>query len=119
MDPVYHPQHYLSASGQLEPIDFCRLFPFTFGKVCKYLLRAGRKDSELQDLRKALVYLQWAEQDLWQYEADLRRYAHLAHCFNNKWLNRLFQGPDFATNFRLTKEALGACIEFKGAGYGK
>lgn len=114
MSDVMHPSHYQKVAGVLEPIDFCRLFPFAFGNVCKYLLRAGHKDSELSDLCKAYRYLQWAYEDLWQYEGDLRRYSHLAKCFHNKLLDLLFQGDNFAANFELTSAVLKAYIELKG-----
>lgn len=114
MSDVTHPSHYQKVAGVLEPIDFCRLFPFAFGNVCKYLLRAGHKDSELSDLCKAYRYLHWAYEDLWQYEGDLRRYSHLAKCFHNKLLDLLFQGDNFAANFELTSAVLKAYIELRG-----
>jgi hypothetical protein len=56
-DPVNHPAHYKTASG-LEAIDVIEAFGLGFhrGNQVKYLLRAGRKDSEIQDVRKALWY---------------------------------------------------------------
>lgn len=57
-DPVNHPQHYKSATG-LEAIDVIESFGLGFhlGNVVKYILRSGRKDDELQDLRKSDWYL--------------------------------------------------------------
>lgn len=56
---VDHPSHYrLPGGGELldliEGMSFCR------GNAIKYLFRAGRKDGadELDDLRKAAVYVQ-------------------------------------------------------------
>lgn len=56
-DSLTAPAHY--TFGQIEVLDaimdwglnFCR------GNVVKYLARAGRKGSEIEDLRKARVYL--------------------------------------------------------------
>ena len=43
-----------------DVIDFIKDYNLNFnrGNVVKYLARAGKKDNELQDLRKALDYLQ-------------------------------------------------------------
>lgn len=56
-DPVNHPAHYKTADG-LEAIDVIEAFDLGFhrGNQVKYLLRAGRKDSEIQDVRKSLWY---------------------------------------------------------------
>lgn len=52
------PMHYLNESN-IDVIDFCKMYNLNFnrGNVIKYLARAGKKDNELQDLRKALNYL--------------------------------------------------------------
>lgn len=51
--------HYENNKGY-DVIDFIKDYNLNFnrGNVCKYLARAGKKDNELQDLRKALDYLQ-------------------------------------------------------------
>lgn len=59
-DMVYHPQHYVGQSVMIEPIDILRFAPFDLGNALKYVIRAGHKDDELQDLKKAEVYLEWA-----------------------------------------------------------
>lgn len=58
-EAVDHPAHYQSAGG-LEVIDVIEAFGlgFRLGNAIKYILRAGHKDDRLQDLRKALWYLQ-------------------------------------------------------------
>jgi hypothetical protein len=52
-----NPQHY--KSGGLEAIDVIEAFqlPFLTGNVIKYILRAGKKGDYLEDIRKALWYL--------------------------------------------------------------
>lgn len=59
LDPVNKPQHYMSEGGGLEAIDVIEGFELNFnlGNVVKYVLRAGKKDDEMQDLKKALWYL--------------------------------------------------------------
>lgn len=51
--------HYENNKGY-DVIDFIKDYNLNFnrGNVIKYLARAGKKDNELQDLRKALDYLE-------------------------------------------------------------
>ncbi|MFQ5509780.1 MAG: DUF3310 domain-containing protein [Leptospirillia bacterium] len=57
-DLINHPPHYVSDSG-LESIDVIEAFELGFhlGNVVKYVLRAGKKDDRLSDLKKARWYL--------------------------------------------------------------
>jgi hypothetical protein len=50
--------HYLGSSNY-DVIDFCKDYNLNFnrGNIVKYVVRAGKKDDELQDMRKALDYL--------------------------------------------------------------
>lgn len=56
-DPVNHPAHY--TEGGIETIDFieAKHLGFCLGNVVKYVVRAGKKDDQLQDLKKARWYL--------------------------------------------------------------
>lgn len=51
--------HY-DSSKDYDLIDVIRDYNLNFcrGNILKYVVRAGKKDNELQDLRKALDYLQ-------------------------------------------------------------
>ena len=51
--------HY-EATGEYDLIDIISDYKLNFnrGNVLKYIVRAGRKDDELQDLNKALDYIQ-------------------------------------------------------------
>lgn len=49
--------HYKKASFSVEPYVICALFPFTFGNVLKYILRADYKGDPIGDLNKAIDYL--------------------------------------------------------------
>lgn len=51
--------HY-EATGEYDLIDIISDYKLNFnrGNVIKYIIRAGRKDDELQDLNKALDYIQ-------------------------------------------------------------
>lgn len=63
-DPVNHPKHYASdarCSGCNEPIeciDIVRTLQFNRGNAIKYLWRAGSKGETIQDLEKAIWYIQ-------------------------------------------------------------
>ena len=56
---VYHPAHYV-AGRHHEPLDVILDWGLSFclGQVVKYVARAGRKGPPIEDLRKAMVYLQ-------------------------------------------------------------
>lgn len=51
--------HYENGKGY-DIIDVCKDYALNFnrGNIIKYVARAGKKKGELQDLRKALDYLQ-------------------------------------------------------------
>lgn len=59
-DLVNHPPHYKAPNG-IEVIDVIEGFgldrSFALGNATKYLLRAGRKGEELEDLKKSRWYL--------------------------------------------------------------
>ena len=49
--------HYKTES--VDVIDICKLYNLNFnrGNIVKYICRAGKKDNEIQDLKKAQDYL--------------------------------------------------------------
>lgn len=59
-DPVNHPDHY-DDHPACEAIEICEELSFNLGCAVKYLWRAGKKDPEVQDLKKALWYLEKEE----------------------------------------------------------
>ena len=58
MDKVDHPIHY--NKGNIEVIDIIEDWKlgFSLGNVIKYTLRADYKSNRLEDLKKAMWYLQ-------------------------------------------------------------
>ena len=59
-DPVNHPGHYTFGEFEvIEVIDDWDL-DFSLGNVVKYVARAGRKGSKVEDLEKAKFYLEHA-----------------------------------------------------------
>ena len=61
-EKINHPAHYGGDDNPYEAIKVIEAWElgFCLGNVVKYLSRAGRKDpaTELEDLKKALWYLQ-------------------------------------------------------------
>ena len=57
MDPVNNPPHYTHPSG-IECIRVTEHLNFCIGNAVKYLWRAGRKGDAVQDLRKAVWYIE-------------------------------------------------------------
>ena len=59
-DSVNHPNHYtwLKDKCGIEVIDITRHLDFDLGNALKYILRAGKKEDAIQDLKKAIWYIQ-------------------------------------------------------------
>ncbi len=60
-DNINHPAHYAGVVVKIECIDLTRHLNFQLGNAVKYLWRAGKKggkEQEIEDLEKALWYLQ-------------------------------------------------------------
>jgi len=53
------PNHY-KTDEDFDVIDFCHLYNLNFarGSAVKYIARAGKKDDEIEDLKKAIDFLQ-------------------------------------------------------------
>jgi hypothetical protein len=56
-DPVNHPKHYTSHPSSIECITITRHMGFNLGNAFKYIWRADLKDNAIQDLEKALFYI--------------------------------------------------------------
>lgn len=56
-DPVNAPPHYRSHPSGIECITIAEHFDFNRGNVIKYTWRAGEKNDELEDLKKARFYV--------------------------------------------------------------
>jgi hypothetical protein len=60
MEAVNHPQHYGGKDNPYEAIKVIEAWNlgFCLGNTIKYISRCGKKDDEIQELEKALWYLQ-------------------------------------------------------------
>jgi hypothetical protein len=57
-DLVNHPKHYTQHPSGVECIQITEHFNFCVGNAIKYLWRAGLKDDTIQDLCKAIWYIE-------------------------------------------------------------
>jgi hypothetical protein len=56
-DPVNHPPHYNAHPSGIECITIVEHFNFNIGNAIKYLWRQGLKANSLEDLEKAVWYI--------------------------------------------------------------
>jgi hypothetical protein len=56
-DMVNHPPHYTSDPSGVEAITVLRHRNYNIGNAMKYLWRAGQKGDAVEDLRKAIFYI--------------------------------------------------------------
>lgn len=57
VDPVNHPSHYTSHPSGIECIQITEHMGFCIGNAIKYLWRVDSKDNPIQDLEKAIFYI--------------------------------------------------------------
>ena len=76
MDNVKHPAHYI-AGRRYEPKDVIRDWDLNFnlGSAVKYISRAGRKGDIVEDLQKAMQFIQFEIEYLKEVDAHAERYA--------------------------------------------
>src|SRR5579863_2607026 len=56
-DPVNHPRHYTQHPSGVECIEIVEHMNFNRGNAVKYIWRAGDKEREIEDLKKARWYV--------------------------------------------------------------
>lgn len=89
-DAVNHPRHYCLPGG-LECIDVIEALelPFHLANAFKYLWRAGRKLDAVEDVRKAIWYLQrWVDRQEEAAEKEVFRKGRSIHTFSH------IEGPE-------------------------
>jgi len=62
---VFNPNHYREHPSGIECIQVTEHMDFCLGNAIKYIWRAGLKDDRVQDLKKAMWYL---EREIKKYE---------------------------------------------------
>ena len=58
-DPVKHPSYYTENPSGIECIEITKHMNFCLGNAIKYIWRAGKKGDYVEDLRKAIQYLEF------------------------------------------------------------
>ncbi len=56
-DPVDHPSHYTAHPSGIEAIQITEWMSFPLGSAMKYIWRADLKADAIEDLRKAIWYI--------------------------------------------------------------
>ena len=93
---INHPPHY--TRGNIEVWDFIRDQDLNYhlGNAIKYICRAGYKDSKVEDLRKAIHYL---ENEL-QHTLSSNEPVGPSNPVSPSLRSKEFEGqPDYATSF--------------------
>lgn len=57
-DNINHPVHYIAAAVTLEPIELTSRLDACIGQALNYVFRAPYKGSQIEDLKKAVFYLE-------------------------------------------------------------
>lgn len=57
-DQVNHPLHYNNSPSGVECLEVVRWLSFNLGSAMKYIWRCGDKGKPVEDLQKAIFYLQ-------------------------------------------------------------
>ena len=71
LDMVEHPQHYLKHPSGLEVIDITRHHNFCVGNALKYIFRHEYKGKPVEDLRKAIQYIEFEIADIEKRQAEV------------------------------------------------
>lgn len=58
MDAVNHPKHYTSSPSGIEVIQVTEHMNFCLGNAVKYIMRCDLKGKPIEDLRKAVWYIE-------------------------------------------------------------
>jgi uncharacterized Zn finger protein (UPF0148 family) len=58
-DSVKHPKHYTSHPSGIEVIEITKHMNFCLGNAIKYILRCDEKGKPVEDLKKAIQYLEF------------------------------------------------------------
>ena len=72
-DPVNNPAHYTNHPSGIECIQVTEHMNFNRGNAVKYIWRCGNKGKPVEDLRKAIWYL---ERELARLQAQPRQTVH-------------------------------------------
>ena len=97
-DAIHHPKHYTSDDCGVEAIEVTSLLPACISNAVKYVWRCGKKDEDLQELKKALWYINYSiENDLPSFVSELSdslEYEALINKVKSHWVGNKYMFID-------------------------
>ena len=97
-DAIHHPKHYTSDDCGVEAIEITSLLPACISNAVKYVWRCGKKDEDLQELKKALWYINYSiENDLPSFVNELSdslEYEDLINKVKSHWVGNKYMFID-------------------------
>ena len=97
-DAIHHPKHYTSDNCGVEAIEITSLLPACISNAVKYVWRCGKKDEDLQELKKALWYINYSiDNDLPSFVSELSdslEYEALINKVKSHWTGNKYMFID-------------------------
>ena len=116
-DVVHHPKHYTSDGCGVEAIEITSLLPACISNAVKYVWRCGKKDEDLQELKKALWYINYSiDNDLPTFVeglSDSLEFQDLVEKVKSHWIGNKYMFIDavYWGNQETMKKALELMIQ--------
>lgn len=116
-DSIHHPKHYTSDGCGVEAIEVTSLLPACISNAVKYVWRCGKKDEDLQELKKALWYINYSiDNDLPSFVSELSdslEYEALINKVKSHWVGNKYMFIDavYWGNQETMKKALELMIQ--------
>ena len=116
-DTVHHPKHYTSDDCGVEAIEITSLLPACISNTVKYVWRCGKKDEDLQELKKALWYINYSiDNDLPSFVDELSdslEFQELVEKVKSHWVGNKYMFIDavYWGNQETMKKALEIMIQ--------
>ena len=116
-DTVNHPKHYTSDDCGIEAIEVTSLLPACISNAVKYVWRCGKKDEDLQELKKALWYINYSiDNDLPSFVDELSdslEFQSLVEKVKSHWVGNKYMFIDaiYWGNQETMKKALELMIQ--------
>ena len=117
IDAIHHPKHYTSDDCGVEAIEITSLLPACISNAVKYVWRCGKKDEDLQELKKALWYINYSiDNDLPSFVDELSdslEFQELVEKVKSHWVGNKYMFIDavYWGNQETMKKALKLMIQ--------
>ena len=116
-DAIHHPKHYTSDDCGVEAIEITSLLPACISNAVKYVWRCGKKDEDLQELKKALWYINYSiDNDLPSFVDELSdslEFQALVEKVKSQWVGNKYMFIDavYWGNQETMKKAIDLMIQ--------